>query len=110
VASIYISLNHPQTTPYGQVSSLAWTFRPSAGPPTPLPHLFAHLLDLFGDLLTGVLDLLLSREEQEDVPGGLARVDLDDSPDGRLEVVPFGILRGVWGGVGRCGALGTTSS
>mmetsp|Transcript_20473 Transcript_20473/g.61034 ORF Transcript_20473/g.61034 Transcript_20473/m.61034 type:complete len:369 (-) Transcript_20473:525-1631(-) len=38
-----------------------------------------------------VLDLLLAREEEQDVPFGLRVVDLDHGPDGSLEVVPLGL-------------------
>ena len=60
----------------------------------PHTHLVPHLLDLLGDLAAGVLDLLLSGEEQQDVALGLTGVDLDDGADGRLQVVALRVLYG----------------
>ena len=50
------------------------------------------MLYFLGDLATCVLDLLLSGEEHEDVARRLARMDLDDCPDGSLEVIPLRVL------------------
>lgn len=51
----------------------------------------AHLL---GDLAARVLDLLLSRQEDQDVARRLARVDLHHRADGGLQVVALRLLRG----------------
>ncbi len=52
----------------------------------------AQVLTLFADLLTGVLDLLFSGEEDQDVSRGFAGVDLHHCPDARLQVVPLRFL------------------
>ena len=56
-------------------------------------HLLPHLLYLLGDLAAGVLNLLLSSEEQQDVTGWLTGMDLDDGADRSLEVVALRVLR-----------------
>ena len=55
-------------------------------------HLAAHLGDLLVDLLAGLLDLLLPREEEQDVALRLAGVDLHRRAYGRLQVVPLRLL------------------
>ena len=52
----------------------------------------AHLQALLSNFLTGVFDLLLSSEEDEDVSGLLVHVDLHHRPDCCLQVVPFRLL------------------
>mmetsp|Transcript_20057 Transcript_20057/g.43894 ORF Transcript_20057/g.43894 Transcript_20057/m.43894 type:complete len:130 (-) Transcript_20057:909-1298(-) len=47
-------------------------------------HLISHILALPLDFLARVLDLLLSRKEQEHVARRLAHVDLHDGADGRF--------------------------
>ena len=49
----------------------------------------AHLLD---DFAARVLNLLLARQEHQDVAGRLARVDLDHRADGGLQVVALRLL------------------
>ena len=44
--------------------------------------LIPHLLNLLSDLLAGILNLLLSSQEDKDVTGGLTHVNLDYCPDG----------------------------
>ena len=78
----------PHLTPTPRPSTLSLISPP---PPT---NLVPHLLDLLGDLAAGVLDLLLSGEEQQDVALGLTGVDLDDGADGRLQVVALRVLYG----------------
>ncbi len=50
------------------------------------------LSTLLGDLLTSVLDFLLSCQEHQDVSKRLTHVNLDDCPDGSLQVIPLGLL------------------
>mmetsp|Transcript_48960 Transcript_48960/g.116583 ORF Transcript_48960/g.116583 Transcript_48960/m.116583 type:complete len:518 (+) Transcript_48960:640-2193(+) len=57
------------------------------------PHLRAALpLQLRCDLGTRLLDLVLAREEEEDVALGLREVDLHGRADRRLEIVPLRLL------------------
>jgi hypothetical protein len=57
-----------------------------------VPHLVAQIRHLPIDLFARVLNLLLSREKDEDVPRGLTQVDLDHRADCSFEVVAFGLL------------------
>ena len=52
-----------------------------------------HVVDLEADAAAGVLDLLLARQEEQDVALGLAGVDLQHGPDGGLDVVALGLGR-----------------
>eukprot|EP00754_Rhynchopus_humris_P006658 Rhum_TRINITY_DN13182_c1_g1::Rhum_TRINITY_DN13182_c1_g1_i1::g.57091::m.57091 len=53
----------------------------------------AHLVALEGDAVARGLDLLLTREEEQDVTGLLVAVDLAHRADGSLKVVGLGLRR-----------------
>lgn len=55
--------------------------------------LIPHLLNFLGYLFAGILNLLLSSQEDKDVTRWFADMDLHNCPDGCLQVVPFRLLQ-----------------
>lgn len=59
----------------------------------PSTHYGSQLLALLGDLFACLFNLLFSCQKQQDVPWGLAGVDLHHCPDRSLKVVALWLLR-----------------
>ncbi len=58
-----------------------------------LTHRITHLATLLADLAAGILNLLLARQEHQDVARRLAAVDLNDCADCCLQIIPLRLLQ-----------------